>query len=469
MPLHQGQIRYIRTSKKLNKKINLLVPANRFGKSTIGAILHIHAHFYKVGIPSGNPSAWAKADYRTANIAPLAPLVEPIFQYIDQIMTSRFLIRLSDGTTTTNKCLIEWFYLPERTTTKPVIRQYFAYGSYLEHRTIGASAADSLEGKPWGLITYDEGGRSNHLSQEINGTILARLFDWNGQLHILSTPDQTSPSILYHYKLYQDGLIGINETYTMEGALKDNTFFPESQIAEQYKLYENNPLREQVLEGKFVFGGDTLFDAPSILDATDDSLNDGIRYIEGHSYVFGTDTAIGSDEMVETCLDTTQKPYVVSRIQAAKGNSKSPQRHLNDLLDLIESYCNDNKSNIKHMLETWNGESVRFYHDLPYWLQVKTKCYGSWQPEKRTTENENRSKTRNNDAKKADILMSLRKLLSAREIKIPNDPELIQQLSIYREDDKNIPTDRVMSLALACWLATEGSTFLSTELAFLDW
>jgi hypothetical protein len=121
------------------------------------------------------------------------------------------------------------------------------------------------------------------------------------------------------------------------------------------------------------------------------------------------------------------------------------------------------------MLETWNGESVRWYKDLPYWLQAKTKCYGAWQPEKRNSDNENKATNKTSDVKKADLLLSLKKLLSARELKIPkNNPKLIQQLSIYREDDRKIPTDRVISLALGCWLATEGSAFLASSLSFID-
>jgi hypothetical protein len=214
----------------------------------------------------------------------------------------------------------------------------------------------------------------------------------------------SSASILYHYKLYQDGLLGLNDTFTMEGSLKDNIFFTPEQIAKQYKLYENNPLRDQVLDGKFVFAGDNIFPADDILAAQDETLDDGIRYEEGHTYVISTDTAIGSDEMVHTVLDTTT-----------------------------------------------------------------TKCYGAWQPDKRTSDNQNKAKPRTSDVKKADLLLSLRKLLSAKEIKLPkNNPKLIQQLSIYREDDRKIPTDRVISLALGAWLATEGSAFLSNKLVFID-
>ena len=121
------------------------------------------------------------------------------------------------------------------------------------------------------------------------------------------------------------------------------------------------------------------------------------------------------------------------------------------------------------MLETWNGESARFYLDLPPHIQVITKCYGSWQPEKRRSENKNEARPKNQSIKKADILLALRKLLSGRELKIPeNNAELTQQLSIYKEDDGNIPTDRVLSLALACWLANENATFQS-EIKWVSW
>lgn len=357
------------------------------------------------------------------------------------------------------------------------------------------TGADSLEGKPYGLITYDEGGRSNHLEREVNGTLLARLFDWNGPLHIISTPSQESPSILYHYELYQHGLNRIDGHYTMEGQLKDNIFFPKAQIEEQYKIYENNPLQDQVIYGKFVFGGSNIFQIEDILAAKDGALNDGERRKDGHKYVISTDTAIGSDEMVHSVLDITDLEVTKNngniveikgeaklvRQMAAKGNSKSPQRHLNDFIDLYDSYRADNQP-LSYILETWNGESVRFYHDLPDYIKANTKCYGSWQPERRNTDNKNRAKNTTQSVKKADVLLALNKLLGAKALKIfsidPNPitssgeekkgADLIQQLSIYKEDDNNLPTDRVMSLALAAWQAIEGASKIQT-LQFIDW
>ena len=473
MPLHSGQVKYLTETSRRKTRINVLVPANRWGKSSLIACLQIHSNFYKLGLSPGNQLAWQKAEYRTANIAPHSAQTEAVFKAIHQILTSSYSIRRPDGTITNNKCLLEWFYLRDRTINTPPYKQMFINNSYIEHRSLGADQGDALQGKPYGLITYDEGGRSLHLKEEVMGNIIPRLADWMGPFHILSTPDQNSPSILYHYELYQNGLAGANKTYTQEGTLKENNFFGDDQIKEQYELYANDPLGPQVLEGKFIFGGDNLYDAQSILDAQDPELDSGKRYQYGHKYVIGIDSAIGSDEMVYTVLDVTKKPFRLVRMVAAKGNSKSPQRHLNDLLDLVDNYIQGNTLQI--MLETWNGESVRFYHDLPPHVQRITKCYGSWKPDGITTENKNQERPKNQSVKKSDILMALSKLLNAKELKIfkndPNKPfegsDLMQQLSIYKEDDKNIPTDRVISLALACWLATEGVQ--SKKLVVVDW
>jgi hypothetical protein len=261
----------------------------------------------------------------------------------------------------------------------------------------------------------------------------------------------------------------------MEGSLRDNTFFPKEQIEQQYLLYANEPLRDQVLEGKFIFGGAAIFNAQDILEAQTSALNDGIRYHEGHTYTIGTDTAMGEDEFVTTVLDITNLEVkkdgdrivditgeaLLVRQTAAKGNSKSPQAHLNDYEDLTRSYWHDN--NLYCIIETWNGESARFFQDLSYDLQAITECYGSWQPDRLTTDNKNPMKAKNQGIKKADIIQSLNKLLAAKAIKIPkNNTDLVQQLSIYKEKDDKIPTDRVISLALASYMAIESAAKQTT-------
>lgn len=488
MPLHDGQIKYLRTAvlgvpelvEEHNRSLTdedyeelkelfeeylpgrkwrlirrfLLSCANRWGKSAVISILQLWYLFNKFGIKASNDAEWFDIEYRTANIAPLSKSTQPVFKAIHAIMTSSYPIRGEDGTMTTNKCQIEWFYLQERTINSPPYKQYFANNSYIEHLSLMGNKGDNLQGLPYGLITYDEAARSDHLQIEIDDSILGRLLDWTGPLHLLSTPSQNSASLLYYKRLYEEGLVGINESYTQEGSVYENRFMTKSQLADHEKMLEDNPLRDQMLHGKFIFGTETIFPGQDILDAQDDSLNDGVRYEDGHRYVIGVDTAIGSDEMVYQVIDITSKPYKRVWCEAVKGASRSPQMHLNALCNLVDSYRNGN--NLDMALETFNGESARFYEDLPPYIKVFTRTFGTWQPSRVHTENKNPTPNRSAQVKKADILVALKKLLAEKSLKIPShDYGLIQQLQIYKEDDKKLPTDRLIALALAAWLAED--------------
>lgn len=464
MPLHEGQIEFY---KMANAKVNVLVPSNRWGKSIAAAIKHIHANFYKIGVGRGNTKAHQKAHYQTANLAPHSDATKPVFDAIKAIMTSAFPIPQKDGSVINNKCLIEWFidYDHIRNSTPYYIP--FVNNSGILFRSTGEDKGDSIQGKTFGYISYDEGGRSNHLEYEINSNIMPRLADLNGSLDLISTPDMKSSSILYHFELFEKGLHHEPGYYSQEGSIEQNYFLLRNNpdyITNETARLKGDPILDQVLYGKFVFAGDSLYPADDITAALDDSLNDGVRREDGHTYAVGIDTAMGEDEMVFTVLDTTDDDNIrCVRQMSAKGNSKSPQMHMNDFLDLLDSYRKDH--NVKIILETWNGESARFYLDLPPDVQSITKCYGSWQPIGVKTK-----ATKAKAVTKPDILIALRKLLANKKLKIPNEPTLKKQLSIYRENDKDLPTDRVISLALACWMATDGKP-KTTKIQFIqtDW
>src|SRR5690242_18439908 len=74
VPLHEGQKKWLRATTQGNSKINILVPSNRWGKSTVTAVKQLWYQFNKVGIPKGNRAAWMTAEYRTANVAPKSSL-----------------------------------------------------------------------------------------------------------------------------------------------------------------------------------------------------------------------------------------------------------------------------------------------------------------------------------------------------------------------------------------------------------
>lgn len=455
MPLHLGQQKFIKNS---NKKINILVPSNRWGKTVIPAVKHIHKCFYKIGIGMGNHSGWEGQEYRTANLAPQSAMTEACFLYTKQILESRFPIPQPDGSVKPNQCAIPWFYLKDKTHNTAPFQIFYMNNSTTEFRSTGGDGGDSISAKPYGYISYDEGSRSHHLKQELDGVILPRLTDWRGTLDITATPSTDSPSILEYFEMYNWGLDPDNPIYyTQEGSLFENTFLSADAIAEQIALYADKPLAPQVLHGKFVFGGAMIFGPEIILAAKDERLNKPIPFESGHKYIISIDTAMGSDSQVYTVLDITNLAEIrqVNKV-AAVGNTKSPQRHMMDFIDLFDAYNQENS--VRIILETWNGESARFYQDMPRNIQRLTKCFGSWQPP--LAEGAPKDKqTKARLVKKADLIVALNKVLSARQLRYPaNDEELTKQLRIYKEDDAKIPTDHIMSLALGIYLATDGKS-----------
>lgn len=474
MPLHKGQQEYLKWAIKAIEgdvlvRRFVLSCANRWGKSALIACIQLWYLFYKFGVRTETEDEWFDIEYRTANIAPTSKLTQPVFKAMKAILTSTYPIRNSEtGLMTVNKCKIGAWYLEDKTINNPPFKLFFGNNSYIEHLSLMGNKGDSLQGLPYGIITYDEAARSDHLQIEMDDSILGRLLDWTAPLHLLSTPSQSSASLLYYKDLYDEGLVGLNQSYTQTGDIYENEFMTPDQIEKQVTMLKDNPLKDQMLKGKFIFGTTTIFPAQDILDSLDESLNDGERYIEGHKYVLGVDTAIGNDEMVYSVLDVTEKPYRLVWMEAVKGSSRSPQMHLNALCNLVDAYRDED--NLEMVVETFNGESARFYEDLPPYIKSFTHTYGTWQPSKTRTDNDNPTPNRTAQIKKADILVALKKILSTGEIRLPkHNYELVKQLNIYKEDDKRIPTDRVIALALSAWLAEDRNSVVLPAWESVSW
>lgn len=447
LTLHPGQMNFVR---KASGSVNILVPGNRWGKTVTLAVRHIWHCFYKIGMSEGNKEAWTKAEYRTVALAPHSDILDTDYKVIKAIMTSSFVVSMEGEPIKTNDCALQWFLVPEACRNSAPYFIQFRDNAGIKFASTGEDKGTSVQGKKFGYGSYDEGGRSHHLEYELKSNLIPRFGEMNAPIDLASTPDQKSPSLAYHHDIFQKGLRGEEGFTSFEGSSMENLYLPKSYFAQIERTLKGDPIYDQVLHGKFVFAGDALFPKSDIDEARDDGLTLGVAPEKRHQYIIGVDTAIGEDEMVFTVLDVTSEPFQVVRQMAGKGNTRSPDVWSADFVALANSYMVEPNA-LRICLETWNGESVRFYKDLPMHLQVITKCWGSFTPEGTI-----RPPKGSRAAKKADIVIALRKVLATHRLKIPNEPELIKQLFQYREDDTKLRTDRVISLALACWLATDG-------------
>lgn len=450
LKLHPGQIRIIRNATGM---VNVIVSGNRFGKTVLIAVRHIWFCFYKIGWDASSGEAWSKVRYRTVALAPDGKILSLDFDTIMAIMTSRFVISPKGSPVVTNKCRLGWWIETDRCRTTPNPFISFQDSTGILFYSTSDDKGTKAQGDFFGYGSYDEGGRSHWLQLELEQNLGPRFSELNAPMDLVSTPAVDSPSLGYHYDIFQKGLRGEDGFKSFEGSAYENVYLPKHYFEREEERLRGNPIIEQVLNGKFVFAGSALYPLDEIQAAKDASLDASVGYQDGHKYVVGIDTALGDDEFVITVLDVTEAPYRVVRLLGAKGASKSQDVHLADLIGIVEHYRRG--YNLKICLETWNGEAKSFYQLMPTWMQNITKCWGSFQPHK-PSGRAHRAAQGNTAARKADILVALRKVLSRGDLKIPNDSELIKQLSVYREDDTRLQTDRVISLALACWLATDG-------------
>jgi hypothetical protein len=445
--LHPGQIDYIRS----RDKINVLSPANRYGKTTLVSVLHIWYQWTKKGVRQGDMRAWMNAEYLTCALAPHSQQADVVVRTIRQILTSSYSFPDPEtGKLVSNKCKIEWF-LTRCNETAPMYLE-FAFGGKTLVRSTGEDRGKSIAAKSFAYIGYDEAGKSLHLEEEYKSTLLPRLADLDGDIDLIGTPDADSPSFVFFQELFWRGG-GDNYPkqplhYSQEGSAAQNPYLPKGYV-EQMKLKypPGDPYLQQVLYGKFISVGNKVFDHQNIIKCAKE-IPEYIPYESGHRYVIGVDTAIGNDDIVFTVLDWTEKPYRVVRISAKKGNSQSPMLHLQDLMDIFYHYNVNGQCKI--ILETFNGESMRFYYDLPTDMRYATRTFGSGRIVGVT-------KRAGQVDRKEDILIATRKILDALEVEFSeNHRKLIQQLANYTQNDDKIRQDYVISFALACFYATDG-------------
>lgn len=443
--------------------MNVIVCGNRFGKTAgIIAVRHIWHCFYKIGMNEGEGASWQKADYRTAALAPFSDTAEVDYRIIYQIMTSSFEIQKEGEPLKTNRCAITWYLDKERCRNSHPFFIAFKDNAGIRFFTGSEDKFSAVQGKKFGYGSYDEGGRSHHLEYELKSNLLPRFSEMAAPLDLVSTPDQRSPSLVFHHDIFLKGQRNEDGYTAFEGSAYENIYLPKHHFERLEQSLKGDPLYDQVIYGKFVFSGDTFFKAEDIQKAITEDLNGGERWKPGYKYVLSTDTAVGADEQVDTVVHVPEgfdikkefSPHLrVVRQTGFKGSSKSPALAMQEHIDLWEAYDKEPNA-VSGVLETFSEGSVRWYYDLPDTMRRKTRPYGS---ALQTKGMKAVAKVTTNGGKKVDMLLALRKCLTMGLIDIPEDnKELIQQLTMYREKDERLATDRIISLALACWYVLEG-------------
>jgi hypothetical protein len=280
---HPGQVTWLRES---HRSINTLVPGNRWGKSTVIAMKHIHKCVFKVG--QTREERLRGEAYETISVAMSADQAEIVFKEAKRLLSSKTL-----------RPLVKSFR------SSPFPHIVFHNGSVMHCR----SAHDDgkyIDGHRYMYLSIDEAGWISNLRHLMTNVILMRLAG-GGEIDLIGTPKGYND--LYFY--FERGQRGVTGYYSQRGSIYDNPFLPEEDIKVRDALLASaNPkVRNQVLYGEFVDFTGLAFTRDQRDNAFDPSLPHHVPRILGHRYVVGWDLGRTTDFTVGSVLDITTRPW----------------------------------------------------------------------------------------------------------------------------------------------------------------
>lgn len=280
---HPGQIVWLRSS---TQPINVLVPGNRWGKSTVIAMKHIWKCVFKVG--QTREQRLNGDGYETISVAHSADQAEIVFREAKRLLMSKTL-----------RPLVKTFR------SSPFPHIVFTNGSVMHCR----SAHDDgkyIDGHRYQYLSIDEAGWITNLRFLMNGVILLRLAG-GGEIDLIGTPKGYND--LYFY--FERGQRKVKGYYSQRGSIYDNPYLPEEDIKMRDALLATGSakLREQALYGEFVDFTGLAFTRDQRDNAFDPSLREHTPREEGHKYVVAWDLGRTTDYTVGTVLDVTMKPW----------------------------------------------------------------------------------------------------------------------------------------------------------------
>jgi len=432
---HPGQVTWLTNS---NAAINVLVPGNRWGKSTVIAMKHIWKCVFRVG--QTRDEKLAGDPYETISVAMSADQAEIVFREAKRLLSSKGL-----------RPLVKAFR------SSPFPHIIFTNGAVMHCR----SAHDDgkyIDGHRYMYLSIDEAGWINNLRHLMTNVILMRLAG-GGEIDLIGTPKGYND--LYFY--YERGQRGIDGYYSQRGSIYDNPFLPNEDIKMRDKmLMSADPkMREQVLYGEFVDFTGLAFTRDQRDNAFDPALREHQRWRDGHKYIVAWDLGRTTDYTVGIVLDITTRPWTL--VSYTRLNRVSWEEIYATIERVAKEYhvsysTIDSTGPQGDIIEeelTKRGTMVYGYKSSTKMLKIELiNNLQTALDEGRTAERFAEEKDENGHMITVPILQPPGTGWGL--LRLPTITQLMDEMGVYSLDDKDIPfTDSVMSLALATYAAYE--------------
>ena len=435
---HPGQVTWLENS---DQSINVLVPGNRWGKSTVIAMKHIWHCMFKIGARPDSKHDWMSMPYETISAAHAADQAEIVYAEAKRLLSHPAIAPFVS-----------------RVYATPFPRIVF-YNNAVFHCRSAHDGGKYLDGHSYRYISLDEAGWIDNLKNLINGVVLMRLAG-GGTLDLIGTPKGYGD--LYWYA--NRGLRGVEGYYTQRGSAFDNPYLPPEDIKKRDELLRHGDprLREQVIYGEFVSLEGLAFTKDQLDNAFVPDMPAHTPAIAGHRYVQAWDLGRRTDYTVGITLDVTTRPFQMVDFQrlnkvpwetiygliGAKAKEYSVYQPVIDATgpagDVLEEELVKRGVFVDPIKINSRAEKTNLINTLQSALDLDRKQIGT--------------RIMIDEALNEHLMPDLEPAGTGSWglLRLPPIPALVDEMGVYEFDDKDLTQDCVMSLALAVQSVYDG-------------
>lgn len=409
MPTHAGQEYWFKES---TRSINVLKPANQWGKTTAEACKHIFQAVCKPQLDKfGDMDIGDRLsfEYRTLNFGKTYEVAKGVMEAIIDITQGHYLL----PTGKYNKSMLAGWAI-KRVDDTPKLPRIIWWNNSKTLIRSWDGLGESFKRLRLAFISGDECGDIPELKLFLNGTLLPRLFFFEGKVDLVGT---SQPKGLEYEELAEEGQKEMEERgdeariFVLSAAnnpdmatVYRNDFMPAESIKE-IEAISDPELRKQIIYGQYVdynkhlytyeevthmFVQDLPYDPESGL--TEAPQRDG-------TYIFSVDMAASEDETSCTCIRYNMKtmtpdgksvplPYKIVFHKAWKGSTMPLSLQYEVIKSYYRMFWNTAPGRTKFVYDAGSlggknaGDAFRELHGYPFppigrsYVQVKAEGMG---------------------------------------------------------------------------------------------
>jgi hypothetical protein len=306
---HPGQRTWLRNSVS---SFNVLVPGNRWGKTFVIAMKHIHHNIFKTGLPPMTSTQWLREPYQTVSTAPSFDQAGLVYKAARQLMSTDAM-----------KPLIKSY----RATPFPQVE--FWNGSIMHVRSLHDDAR-YIDGHGYRYLSVDEAGWIPNLRKLVDSVLIMRLAG-GGDIDLIGTPKGKND--LYWY--FMQGLRDVPGYYSQRGSIYDNPYLPKEDLDLRARLLSGSDerLKAQVLFGEFIDFEGLAFTSEQLENAIRKEMPLETPPKPDHRYVTAWDLGRVTDFTVGVTLDITKRPWELVRYDRL---NKVPWEQIYNLISEVQ-------------------------------------------------------------------------------------------------------------------------------------